>query len=88
MRSGVSLSRLNRGHLSSRSTMSLTPAMEFSHAKSGMTRFPPNIEQLRIERDATVTWLIARRNDVELRFPLHEDDRRHLARLLLGDLQI
>jgi hypothetical protein len=51
-----------------------------------MTRFPPNVEQLSVKRDSTVTWLVARRNDVELRFPLNEDDRRYLARLLLGDL--
>ena len=54
---------------------------DFSHASSGMTRFPPNVEQLSIERESTVTWLIARRNDVELRFPLKEEDRRHFARL-------
>jgi hypothetical protein len=58
----------------------------FHHAEKGMTRFPPNVEQLTIQRDSTVTWLVARRNDTELRFPLNEDDRRHLARLLLGDL--
>jgi hypothetical protein len=62
--------------------------MDFSHAENGITRFPPNIEQLRIERDSTVTWLVARRNEIELRFPLKEDDRRYLARLLLGDLQL
>jgi hypothetical protein len=69
--------------------MSPTTAMpDFSHASSGMTRFPPNVEQLTVKRDSAVTWLIARRNDTELRFPLNEDDRRHLARLLLGDLQL
>jgi hypothetical protein len=51
-----------------------------------MTRFPPNIEQLRVQHEPTVTWLIARRNDIELKFPLKEDDRRYLARLILGDL--
>ena len=59
---------------------------DFSHAENGMTRFPPNVEQLRIERESAVTWLVARRNDIELRFPLNEADRRHLARLLLGNL--
>jgi hypothetical protein len=58
----------------------------FSHAENGMTRFPPNVEQLSVKRESTVTWLIARRNDLELRFPLNDDDRRHLARLILGDL--
>lgn len=59
---------------------------DFSHAPGGITRFPPNVEQLRVERESTVTWLIARRNEVEMRFPLKEEDRRHLAKLLLGDL--
>ena len=34
---------------------------------------------------ATLTWLVARRNEIELRFPLQKQDRRYLARLLLGD---
>jgi hypothetical protein len=59
---------------------------DFLHASAGMTRFPPNVEQISVQREPTVTWLIARRNDTELRFPLNEADRRHLARLLLGDL--
>jgi hypothetical protein len=59
---------------------------EFYHADSGMTRFPPNVEQLSIVRESTVVWLVARRNDLELRFPLDDGDRQHLARLLLGDL--
>lgn len=68
--------------------MSPTPTIaEFSHAESGMTRFPPNVEAITIERGPTRWWLIARRNDVVLRFPLNEDDRRFLARLILGDLQ-
>jgi hypothetical protein len=67
--------------------MSATLTIDFSHTENRITRFPPNIEQLRIERDLTVTWLIAWRNEIELRFPLQEDDRRYLARLLLGDLQ-
>ena len=40
---------------------------QFSHAENGMTRFPPNIEQLSVQRDSTITWLVARRNDLELR---------------------
>ena len=43
-----------------------------------MTRFPPNIEQLSVKHDFAVMWLVARRNDVELRFPLNEEDRRYL----------
>lgn len=60
--------------------------VDFFHAESGMTRFPPNVEKLTVQRDPTVTWLVARRNDIELKFPLNEDDRRHLAKLILGDL--
>jgi len=67
--------------------MSLSTVMPgFSHAEKGLTRFPPNVEQISVERSSTTTWLITRRNDVELRFPLDEGDRRHLAALLLGDL--
>jgi hypothetical protein len=60
--------------------------VDFSYAENGMTRFPPNVEQLSIERGTNVTWFVARRNDIELRFPLTEEDRRHLAKLILGDL--
>jgi hypothetical protein len=64
--------------------MSPTTAIaEFSHAEKGMTRFPPNIEQITIEHETTRTWLICRRNDIVLRFPLNESDCRHLAALLM-----
>lgn len=67
--------------------MSFKPTIsEFSHTDRGMTRFPPNVEQISVERSPSRYWLVARRNDTELRFPLNEDDRRHLAALLLGDL--
>ena len=66
--------------------MSDKPTIAFTHAEKGLARFPPNIEQITVERDTPYTWLVARRNDVELRFPLAEADRRHLANLLLGDL--
>jgi hypothetical protein len=52
-----------------------------------MTRFPPNVEQITIERKSTCTWLIVRRNDVELRFPLTDADCSHLAKLLSGHLR-
>jgi len=55
----------------------------FSHGEAGMTRFPPNVEQITVVHDSTVTWLCVRRNAVELRFPLSDNDRRHLAKLLL-----
>ncbi len=67
--------------------MSFKPTIsEFSHGTSGLTRFPPNVEQISVEHGPTHVWLIARRNDVALRFPLSEVDRRFLARLLLNDL--
>lgn len=59
------------------------PSPEFRHAEVGMTRFPPNVEQITVEHEATRTWLVTRRNDVTLRFPLREVDCQHLAALLL-----
>jgi hypothetical protein len=56
----------------------------FSHAEKGMTRFPPNVEQISVEHESLRTWLIVRRNDVKLKFPLSESDCRHLAALLIG----
>jgi hypothetical protein len=47
-----------------------------------MTRFPPNVEQLSVDKQGNTVWLKARRNDVELRFPLSRDDAMHLAKLL------
>ncbi|MCI0552300.1 MAG: hypothetical protein L0287_15220 [Anaerolineae bacterium] len=55
---------------------------DFIYSQKGLTRFPPNVEQILIERESTVTWLIARRNDVVLRFPLNRDDCRQLVDLL------
>jgi hypothetical protein len=55
----------------------------FSHGEEGMTRFPPNVEQIRVEHESVCTWLVARRNDVTLRFPLTDDDCQHLAKLLV-----
>jgi hypothetical protein len=54
----------------------------FEHADHGMTRFPPNVEQITVKRETGRTWLVARRNDVELRFPLTGGDCSHLAGLL------
>jgi hypothetical protein len=57
-------------------------AFEFCHAEQGMTRFPPNVEQITVKHESFRTWLIARRNDVTLRFPLTESDCEHLIKLL------
>lgn len=55
----------------------------FHHAERGMTRFPANIEQITIQHASTCSWLIVRRNETELRFPLQRQDREYLARLLV-----
>jgi hypothetical protein len=55
---------------------------KFDHGEIGLTRFPPNVEQVTIKRESGVTWLVARRNEVEIKFPLNTDDCRHLAGLL------
>ena len=54
----------------------------FHHAEVGMTRFPPNVEQINVRQEGGMIWLTARRNDTELRFPLSRDDALHLAGLL------
>ena len=61
------------------------PSVDFKHAERGLSRFPPNVEQISIEREATRTWLIVRRNEIVLRFPLRDEDCRHLAALLTQD---
>jgi len=58
------------------------PSFEFCHAEKGLTRFPPNVEQISVDREATRTWLVVRRNEVVLRFPLSDHDCDHLAMLL------
>ena len=63
------------------------PSFHFFHALEGMTRYPPNVEQLSIEHGPTCTWLVARRNEVVLRFPLRETDCLHLATLLTRQKQ-
>src|ERR1700730_9249085 len=63
-----------------------TAMSEFSHSECGMTRFPPNVEQIHVEHASTTTWLVVRRNDAEFRFPLSEGDRRSLYHQLLGGL--
>jgi hypothetical protein len=62
--------------------MTENSGFEFSHAKQGLTRFPPNVEQISVERELLTTWLIVRRNDLTLRFPLTDEDCTHLAALL------
>jgi hypothetical protein len=57
---------------------------DFSHAENGMTRFPPNVEQLKVMRESGVIWLIVRRNNLELKFPMNDDDCRYLAGLLIA----
>jgi hypothetical protein len=65
-------------------TLSSTAMVGFTHSEGGMTRFPPNVEQITVRRESAVTWLVVRRNDVRLEFPLSREDCEHLARLLLS----
>jgi hypothetical protein len=67
-----------------RLTMS-EPSFDFRHAESGMTRFPPNVEQISVEHESLRTWLVVRRNETALRFPLTKEDCAYLAALLLAD---
>lgn len=62
--------------------MPTDPTLEFNHAEGGLARFPPNVEQITVEHESLRTWLVTRRNDVTLRFPLRPADCRHLADLL------
>jgi hypothetical protein len=57
----------------------------FSHADFGMTRFPPNVEQITVRREGGVAVLGARRNELKLEFPLQRSDCEHLAQLLLKE---
>ena len=57
-------------------------AFAFRHADKGISRFPPNVEQIKIERESLVTWLIIRRHETTLKFPLSDVDCEHLATLL------
>ena len=54
----------------------------FEHAENGITRFPPNVEQITVKRESGRVWLVARRNETTLRFPLELADREHLIELL------
>jgi hypothetical protein len=67
------LKRLDPGH------QTLRTHYCFEHAEIGLTRFPPNVEQITVRRESGVIWLIARRNETELKFPLMADDCQHLS---------
>lgn len=54
-----------------------TATARFSRAEEGMTRFPPNVEQVSVGHDSNRTWPITGCNDVELQFPESEGDCRH-----------
>ncbi|MBI1234772.1 MAG: hypothetical protein GC208_09750 [Alphaproteobacteria bacterium] len=62
----------------------MTDLPRFQHADKGMTRFPPNVEQISVKRESSRVWLTMRRNDVELSFPLEDGDVEHLVALLQG----
>jgi len=57
----------------------------FSPSESGLVRFPPNVESISVEATGgAYTWLVVRRNETELRFPLARENCEHLAVLLLA----
>jgi hypothetical protein len=60
------------------------PQFAFAHATHGLSRFSSNVELISIERKTLITWLVVRRNNVVLRFPLQDEDCRHLAGCLRG----
>ncbi|MDR3438975.1 hypothetical protein [Telmatospirillum sp.] len=55
---------------------------KFQHAEGGMTRFPPNVQQITVEVSGPFIWLIARENGTIIRFPLSSADCDHLINLL------
>lgn len=62
--------------------VTMVDQLGFSHAERGMTRFPPNVEQIAVERESLCTWLVVRRNETTMKFPLTDADCDHLAALL------
>jgi hypothetical protein len=60
-------------------------AVKAKHLEDGIVKFPVNVHSLRIERSAVdggYVQLIAKQNDICLRFVLDEEDCRYLATLL------
>ncbi|MCI0563094.1 MAG: hypothetical protein MN733_31840 [Nitrososphaera sp.] len=54
------------------------------HFENGLVKFPPNVHGLYVEvREDGGVNLIARQNDTRLCFVLDDDDRKHLAALLM-----
>lgn len=41
-----------------------------------------NVEQITVKTESTRVWLCIRKNDLELKFDLKEDQARHLSELL------
>lgn len=54
----------------------------YTHAECGMTRNPPNVEQISVRVEGETAYLRLRRNDVEMSLPLKGADCRHLCGLL------
>jgi len=58
-------------------------AIKAKHIEDGIVKFPVNVHAIHILRDGgRYITLVAKQNDVCLRFVLNEDDCRHLASLL------
>ncbi|MBO6550736.1 MAG: hypothetical protein JJ964_14090 [Rhizobiales bacterium] len=54
----------------------------FENCKNGLVREPVNVEQITVKTESTRVWLCIRKNDLELKFDLKEDQARHLSELL------
>ena len=59
--------------------------LDFALADNGLTRFPPNVEQISVEHEEFCSWVIARRNGTVLKFPLSRTACSHLAQLLTSN---
>ena len=59
-------------------------AIKALHAERGLVKFPVNVHSLLVERSqiSGYTSVIAKQNDISLRFLLDDDDCRYLAELL------
>jgi RNase P/RNase MRP subunit p29 len=60
----------------------------FENCENGLVREPVNVEQVTVKTESTRVWLCIRKNDLELKFDLKEDQARHLAGLLINGAEL